>query len=134
MDQQPANPFGSIIGSLSWDCQYTRPENLSLAALIRQGRDQAILLPAQRDADLGDAVGRSANDEDRLAGTSGPCAAFEGLLPFGQREGLTDHRSEPSRTRHLRQPGELASVRLDDENMAWTLYLPASSWFRRRRT
>jgi hypothetical protein len=22
MDQQPANPFGSIIGSLSWDCQY----------------------------------------------------------------------------------------------------------------
>jgi hypothetical protein len=22
MDQQPASPFGSIIGSLSWDCQY----------------------------------------------------------------------------------------------------------------
>jgi 8-hydroxy-5-deazaflavin:NADPH oxidoreductase len=69
------------------------------------GPAEARSLTRRHDADLGDPHGRSANDEDRLAGTSSPSAAFEGLLPFGQREGLTDHRSQPPRVGHLRQPG-----------------------------
>jgi nucleoside-diphosphate-sugar epimerase len=50
-------------------------------------------------------AGRSADDEDRLARTAGPSAAFEGLSPFGQREGLADHPSQPSGVGHLRQLG-----------------------------
>jgi hypothetical protein len=48
------------------------------------------------DADLGDPLGRSANDQDRLAGPADPCAAFEGLPPFSQREvWLITARSRP---------------------------------------
>jgi len=53
----------------------------------------------------GGGISKSADDEDRLAGAARPAAAFEGLPPFGQREGLADHRSQPSRVGHLRQPG-----------------------------
>ena len=54
---------------------------------------------------VGGIAGRSADDEDRLARTAGPSAAFEGLSPFGQREGLADHPSQPSRVGRLRQLG-----------------------------
>jgi hypothetical protein len=53
----------------------------------------------------GGGISESADDEDRLARAARPAAAFEGLPPFGQREGLADHRSQPSRAGHLRQPG-----------------------------
>src|SRR5258707_9351220 len=63
--------------------------------------------PEAPDADLGGPLGRSADDEDRLAGTAGPCAAFEGLPPFGQPERLADHRSQPSPAGPPPQPGQL---------------------------
>ena len=59
----------------------------------------------------------------------GSATAFERIAPFGEREGLADHRPQPSGVGQLREPGELVSVRLDDEEHRVGSFAPAArSW------